>query len=148
MGTLIQRQGSQHGRGKLPQSLADDNTNEYLKLSIAGRDPQCLHKGTFIGSYANDDFAARKKSLEKIIANYVPQELPCPYDPSLGRTDCFNECVSWLVDGLECPEQRLSSAERELSRLKMREFLVLAFSSPSIARANDLLNGDLINSDL
>jgi hypothetical protein len=50
--------------------------------------------------------------------------------------------------GAECPEQRLYYAERELLRLKTRPYLTLAFSCPSVAAANDLLDRDVAISQL
>ena len=101
----------------------------------------------FIGSYVKENDAAREQSLEKIIAEYTPNEFPCSYDPMTDRTDCLLECPSRYGIGLDCPEDTLHSAERGLSRIHMRQFLALAFSHPDIARGNDLPPDDLSMSD-
>lgn len=133
--------------------LAISVTDRYLKISIAGWESkgkqQTKHKGRFVGTYTVEDVAAKKRRLEQIIANYDPQKFPCPYNPSTGQIDCFSECISYILDEMVCPERTLYQAERELSRLKMRPFLTLAFSDPGIAAGNGLLDGEgVINSHL
>jgi hypothetical protein len=123
------------------------NTNRRMKISILGQDAEYPQKGMFIGSYASDDLTIQKRFLEQIITDYVPQEWPCPYNLSSGNTECFGDCVSYIVDGMECPEHRLNSAKRELLRLDLRRFLTLAFSTPSIVRTNNLLDDDLFISE-
>jgi hypothetical protein len=95
----------------------------------------------------DDNLTARKQSLEKVISDYIPQEYPCNYSPSLGYVDCYHDCVSTWSDHSKCPETILYNAKRELSRLNLLRLLVLAFHSPDIARANDLLSEDLFLSE-
>jgi hypothetical protein len=85
--------------------------------------------------------------MEKIIADYVPQESPCPYYPSTGRVECDRDCVSYNFDDEECPELELYTAKKGLLRLKMRQFLALGFAVPSFAGANDFLDQDLFITD-
>ncbi|PVH96265.1 hypothetical protein DM02DRAFT_535641, partial [Periconia macrospinosa] len=111
-------------------------------ITIAGCESQGTSKSTFIGTYTDDYLTAEKGRLEQIIADYVPQEFPCPYDPSTGRTACLYDCISSNIEEEECPEQKLHYAERDLLRFRMRPYLTLAFSCPSIAAANGLLDGE------
>ncbi|KAH7371169.1 hypothetical protein BKA66DRAFT_470322 [Pyrenochaeta sp. MPI-SDFR-AT-0127] len=126
---------------------AVSDTNAHTKISIAGRNSGHRLKDTFIGSCVNEDLPARKKTLEQMLTDYEPKDFPCPYYPSLGSTVCFPECESWHADGFECPEARINSVERELLRLNMRRYLTLAFSTPTIATANDLLDDNLLISE-
>ena len=126
-------------------------TNRYHKISIAGRESKSKqgsqYKGRFVGNYATEDLDAEKRRFEHIIASYKPQEFPCPYNPSTGQRDCFTNCISYILDNAECPEQTLYEAQRKLSCIKMRLFLELAFSDPGLATANGLLDGKgVINS--
>jgi hypothetical protein len=132
--------------GNRLKDLASNVSNSDLKISIARRESQSTSKGTskdtFIGTYKDDYLVAEKGRLEQTIADYTPQEFPCPYNPSTGRTACLYECITSTIDEVGCPEQELHHAERELLRLEMRPYLTLAFSYPSVAAANDLLDRD------
>ena len=92
-----------------------------LKVSIAGqeliRNQQSTYKKWFIGTYTTDDLLPEKKRLEQIIVDYQPQQFPCPYDSFIGCVNCFESCISSILDDEECPEKRLYEAERELSSL-------------------------------
>jgi hypothetical protein len=91
--------------------LAVSVTNRYLKILIAGRESkgkqQTKHKGRFVSTYTTKDLAAEKRRLKQIIANYDPQESPCQYNPSTGQMDCFSSCISYILDGMVCLEQKL-----------------------------------------
>jgi hypothetical protein len=95
----------------------------------------------------DDDLPTQKQRLEQVISDYIRQEYPCEYDPSSGHVDCNDFCISKIADDFECPEKILYEGKRDLSRLSLRRLLVLAFHSPNIARANDLLSEDLFLSE-
>lgn len=134
-------------RSQRPTDVKRHNTNRLAQVSIAGRNSKSLSDSEFIGSYTEEDIETQKQRLEQKVAEYMPQEFPCSYDPETGRTDCFNDCVSWVGYGLECPEETFHSAERGLRRLNMRQFLALAFSDPSIAKGNDFFADDILLTD-
>lgn len=112
-----------------------------MKISIIGSDVKHAPESTFTGTYINDDLDAMKSKCEQIINGYIPREDECSYDPSIGQVDYWNDCYSYDI---VCPEKELYHARRELSRLKMRPCLTLAFSYPRIAALNDLLEGENI----
>lgn len=130
-------------------------TDRYRKITIAGRKSKGKHEstydGSFVGNYTTEDLAAEKRRLEQIIADYDPQEFPCPYDLSIGQVDCLRSRISFIGDWIVCPEKitMLYQAQRELSRLKMQPFLTLAFSDPDLVAVNGLLDGEgVINSQM
>jgi hypothetical protein len=85
----------------------------------------------------------------QIIAHYNPREFPCPCSLSTGEVDCLYDCILYELDGVASPEETLYEAKRELSRLKVRPLLTLAFSDLGLAAVNDLLNREgVINSHM
>lgn len=103
--------------------------------------------GHFVGTCSSIDFATERQQHERTIAEYHPQEWPCPYDLFTGSTNCLVECISYKSPSAECPERILYHAERKLSRNRELPVLMLAFAEPSLAKCNDLLEDrGLINS--
>jgi hypothetical protein len=101
-------------------------------------------RSDFVGIYRKKDVKIQRNSLEERIVGYEPQEFRCSCDPAIGEIDCVNNYVSWTDSEFECPEQTLRSAERDLSRLNMRQSLALEFCNPSFATANDFPADGLI----
>jgi hypothetical protein len=111
------------------------------QISIFGRASQPALDGTLIGVFKEGDLEASRQHLAQIIANHGPHTTLCKYIPATGRTGCPSFDGD---DEFECPLAISRSAERALSQLKMRQHLALAFSNPSVARANDFLDGNLL----
>ena len=95
--------------------------------------------GGFVGSYTIQDLTARQKELKQNISDYSLQESLCAYNLSTGEVECVMDCPSNFEAWATCPEKLLHSSRRELSRLKTRSSLTLAFSVPNVAKANSLL---------
>jgi hypothetical protein len=110
-------------------------------MSIAGLKSGGKIKPIYTGMYTTEDLDGERRRLEEIITNYRPQEPPCQYNLSTGRVDCFlDNCVSYIIDDAECPEQKYHNAQRELSRLHTRSLLTMFFSDPRLAALNGFLN--------
>jgi hypothetical protein len=90
--------------------------------------------------YRDTEPARKRSKLEDKIANYEPQDFPCPYNPSTGTVDCFiNNCISCMADDIECPERCFYESQRQILHLKRRPLLTQAFSNGNVAKANNLL---------
>src|SRR5262245_13130156 len=61
--------------------------NGSLKVSIAGLESR--NRSHYVGTYTPEPLGAEKERNERIIADYIEQEFPCPYIPSTGRTCCL-----------------------------------------------------------
>jgi hypothetical protein len=89
-------------------------------------------------------------ALESTLQDTVSQpsrDVDCSYD-EFTDTSCCEEVCSLLQDeGFGCPERTRYLAKRRISSLGLRRFLTMAFSTPSISLANDLLEEDLIYTD-
>lgn len=97
-----------------------------------------------MGIFSEENLTLVKSPLQKIIAEYEPQEWPCFYDEKYGETRCTVDCVTNSGATAACPEQELFNAERKLQQVKMRGLKRLAFNYPEIAEANRLLKGENI----
>jgi hypothetical protein len=64
------------------------------------------------------------------------------------QVQLHNEHADDDEDICECVACIIHNAGRAVSHLKMRHLLILAFSDPNFAKANDLLPGDLLMSHL
>lgn len=95
----------------------------------------------FVGMYTKKDLQNEKKRLERIIDNYRQQDDPCQYNLSTGSVDCWETCVSSIID-VECPEKVKYDAERQLENLETHRLMTLAFSDPELASLNDFLQGE------
>jgi hypothetical protein len=123
------------------------------KISIAGwetRGEGSKYKDRYIGVYEIEDLTAQRKKLEQIIADYTPLEPRCSYNSSRGTVNCLSNCFSNYVDEkCPCPEQTFHEAQRNLSRINLRQFLTMEFSEPGLAKYNGVLDGEnVINSHL
>ncbi|KAJ5239922.1 hypothetical protein N7468_004541 [Penicillium chermesinum] len=92
----------------------------------------------FIGKYTKEDLQLDIDRAERIIQNYEAQEWPCGYNSLTGRTECFQDCISQMID-VDCPERRKFEAERQLQNLKTLSLMSLAFEDPDLASLNDFL---------
>jgi hypothetical protein len=81
--------------------------------------------------------------LERILDNYQEQDYPCQYNLSTGRVDCYETCVSYIIDE-ECPEKVKFEAERQLGNLETHHLMNLAFSNPELASLNDFLQDEKV----
>lgn len=113
------------------------------KISIAGQKLANDHRSTgieYVGIYNSEDLVAKRKHLEQVIADYKPQDWPCPYKASTGAVYCHDDCVTSYADYAECPERTKFRAERELSLLSLRPILTQCFFQAKIAVHNHLLS--------
>lgn len=113
------------------------------KISIAGQKLANDHRSTgieYVGIYNSEDLVAKRKHLEQVIADYKPQDWPCPYDVSTGIVVCLDDCVTSYADYAECPERTKFRAERELSLLRLRPIFTHCFLKAEIAAHNHLLS--------
>jgi hypothetical protein len=92
----------------------------------------------FVGMYKRKDLQVEKRRLQSIIENYQEQEYPCQYNLSTGKIDCFETCMSYIID-VDCPEKTKFEAERQLETLETRPLMKLAFTNPKVASLNDFL---------
>lgn len=121
--------------------LPASGTNRSFKISIAGLISKDNAKPIYVGMYTVEDLDAERRQLEETITNYQPQEPPCKYNLSTGRVDCFlDTCVSYIIDGEECPEEMYHAAQRGLMRLHTRPLLTQLFSDPRLAALSRFLN--------
>ncbi|PWY82687.1 hypothetical protein BO83DRAFT_385284 [Aspergillus eucalypticola CBS 122712] len=119
------------------------NKVEIVDISIAGQKLANDHRSTgieYVGIYNSEDLVAKRKHLEQVIADYKPQDWPCPYDISTGSVVCLYDCVTSYADYVECPERTKFRAERELSLLSLRPILTQCFFQAKIAAHNHLLS--------
>ncbi|RAK90091.1 hypothetical protein BO79DRAFT_227041 [Aspergillus costaricaensis CBS 115574] len=126
------------------------NKVEIVDISIAGQKLANDHRSTgieYVGIYNSEDSVAKRKHLEQVIADYKPQDWPCPYKASTGAVYCHDDCVTSYADYAECPERTKFRAERELSLLSLRPILTQCFFQAKIAAHNHLLSRERLIHD-
>ncbi|OJI83167.1 hypothetical protein ASPTUDRAFT_57124 [Aspergillus tubingensis CBS 134.48] len=126
------------------------NKVEIVDISIAGPKLASGRRSTgieYVGIYNSEDLVAKRKHLEQVIADYKPQDWPCPYKASTGAVYCHDDCVTSYADYAECPERTKFRAERELSLLSLRPILTQCFFQAKIAAHNHLLSRERLIHD-
>ncbi|BCS04873.1 uncharacterized protein AKAW2_80674A [Aspergillus luchuensis] len=119
------------------------NKVEIVDISISGQKLARGRRSTgieYVGIYNCEDLVAKRKHLEQVIADYKPQDWPCPYKASTGAVYCHDDCVTSYADYAECPERTKFRAERELSLLSLRPILTQCFFQAKLAAHNHLLS--------
>ena len=96
-----------------------------------------------MGMYERQNHSAEKRQLEQVIDDYEEQDPPCPYYLSTGRVECFESCVSAMID-VQCPEKVKFKAERQLQNLQTQPLMKLAFSNTQLASLNDFLQEEKV----
>lgn len=126
---------------------------DFLQVMIAGvsRDGSYVPHDhpTFTGIFTPRDVAEEKALLKMRIHNYIPQEFPCPYNPSTGMTECFSDCVSRMARSSDhpCPEWDLHRDEELLRRLKRLAIWRTVFLDARCGDGQELLDdNDMIHS--
>lgn len=111
----------------------------YESVSLGGE----ISEVQYLGLYREAEPPNKRSELEDNIANYKPQDFPCPYNPSTGKANCFtNYCISCIVDDMECPENRLYESQRQLLHLIRRPLLTQAFTNENVANGNSLVKNE------
>ena len=85
--------------------------DRYLKISVAGQElkgKKSKPKSSFVGIYTVANSAVEVRRFQQIIANYLSQYFPCPYNPPSGETDHFIDCITYSSEEyIEFPERTL-----------------------------------------
>ena len=111
----------------------------YESVSLGGE----ISEVQYLGLYREAEPANKRSELEDNIANYKPQDFPCPYNPSTGKANCStNYCISCIVDDMECPENRLYESQRQLLDLIRRPLLTQAFTNENVANGSNLVKNE------